>query len=977
MEISDVTFLNDLYDLIAQTPQKKRALHSAKQALETLGKAYQQGDAAAQFLAMKQKFDPFFQENMTHEEPLQKQEVVKRFAKITSWIEAQPYLKSVNLNEILAGLFLNSQMEATDFKRTLQQLFLLHSMQQTAPLIEKILQHRELLRAIMEGHELPMPEMRKAIASFKSLSNFPQTVKDCVTILEQAVDNRILKEAFGRLQHMKSPQEVDQYLKEIQYAGKGPYSLELLRGVLANPHLEAALSLLTPQPSPFLAENRQLLLKFLNNRTLTKGEIAALAQAPEELLSPFSYKAQAGLKDLMKKDKVAKAFESVKGAKTVPKSDSLSKKVLEGMILNENLSAEQIAEPFSTDPSFQKFLEVNRGTLAKILKGEPLAEKELHTTSRMYRGLLDRSLLPERIKARLLLKEKVAVNAEAQAVLEGKAAQLNLQQLIRAMPDLLFMELPATLSLTTLAEAIFTAIEKEGPSTQAHHLLYNVAQLEIQRGNFATAFQIQSKIFPLASSHPLYNMDQAIQEGSARQVDPKTGAFFSNLDSSILKGGNLHATQRTIDGQLLNCFDFKIAHHARRELTVQLAGIVNHLQAFKEALPAGFCRDVKIQEANQEYVRYDSQTGQFTHDGAYRPAAAKATEILFEGLGKVIIGKTKSCGCLYNWVQVEMEPHLPAEKLQLMLSMMGLGPILGPMSEESQERMKIAQLYRAHYPSDATLLQEEKPFFELPVEELKRRIIQKHSLMGEVLNRDLPQMEKIEILPGKEIWGIPGYGDKMVEKGVWGAMVGLGFSVLAPQIAQWNKTKETIYKRLTEGFLSSEQRFQQGVFTPGASSEEDLAQGGGDQVFTRVVNQHLKKGPIQQYPYSGVAQILLDFKKLAKRVPYGYLFDQFGVKNPFHPCYQAYRDRSNLFQYAIQAQSQSNEMMLKNAVSPDHIVGIVVDSSWKREDLIRYLLERGVAKSEKGQITIFSRPAEEFIHVRSVDQPFTKEMWAA
>ena len=39
----------------------------------------------------------------------------------------------------------------------------------------------------------------------------------------------------------------------------------------------------------------------------------------------------------------------------------------------------------------------------------------------------------------------------------------------------------------------------------------------------------------------------------------------------------------------------------------------------RQALPAGFCSDVKMQEGKQEYVRYDAQAQQFTHEGAYQP----------------------------------------------------------------------------------------------------------------------------------------------------------------------------------------------------------------------------------------------------------------------------------------------------------------------------------------------------------------------
>ena len=576
-------------------------------------------------------------------------------------------------------------------------------------------------------------------------------------------------------------------------------------------------------------------------------------------------------------------------------------------------------------------------------------------------------------------EEEIFLSPAAKALIEGKASELNFEQLASAIPQILFIPLPDQLSLSDISEAVLATFDPTKSSTQAHHLLYNLAQLEIERGNFASAFQIQSKVVPLASSHPLYNMEQAIQEGSARQIDPKTGAYFSNLDSSIVKGGNLHATQRTIDGQQLNCFDFKIAHHARNELSRQLEGIVHNLDAFKASLPPDFCRDVKIQEAAQEYVRYDSKTDQFTHEGAYRPLKAKAMEIVFEGVGKVIVGKSKRCGCMYNWVQVEMEPHLPPgeglQKLQRMLSMMGLGPVLGAQPEESQERMKIAQLYRAFYSADATAMCQEKPFFEMDLEQLKETIIAQHPKMEEIFETYLDSMERIEILRGKEIWGVPDLGEKMAEKGVWGVMVGLGHSETSPKIAQWNKTKETIYKRLTEGFLSSEQRFQQGEFSAGVSSEEDLGAGGGDQVYTRVVNDTLKEKGIYNYPFSGVAQILLDLKKVARRVPYGYPSDEFGVKNPHHPEYSTYQTRQSPTEFAATVAGENNEMMLKNAVSPDHIVGIVVDSHWKRQDLIQFLEKRGVAKRERDTVLIFGRPAQEFIHVRSGRQPFKRAMW--
>src|SRR5262249_47216185 len=138
----------------------------------------------------------------------------------------------------------------------------------------------------------------------------------------------------------------------------------------------------------------------------------------------------------------------------------------------------------------------------------------------------------------------------------------------------------------------------------------------------------------------------------------------------------------------------------------------------------------------QLYKYYDKDLMQFTSFQGYNPGVgsiakkkATATEIVFEGVGKIIIGNTPEVGCMYNWIQVELHANQPpgegVKKLQQILAVTGLGAVLGQQPIETDERMKIAQLYRAFYPAACTALDVEKDFFQIPLQELKDKIIAK------------------------------------------------------------------------------------------------------------------------------------------------------------------------------------------------------------------------------------------------------------
>ncbi len=134
-------------------------------------------------------------------------------------------------------------------------------------------------------------------------------------------------------------------------------------------------------------------------------------------------------------------------------------------------------------------------------------------------------------------------------------------------------------------------------------------------------------------------------------------------------------------------------------------------------------------------------------------------------------------------------------------------------------------------------------------------------------------MEEVEIYPGKTVWAVTDLADKMRKNGALGLIHGIGKEDL-----EFKETAEILVKILKNGALSSQDRFQNGLFITGMSSEADLRSGGGDQVFTRLVTEETK-GSMTNIYGMGKIQILFDLDvvnrggtpirkiSMAKRIP--------------------------------------------------------------------------------------------------------------
>lgn len=526
----------------------------------------------------------------------------------------------------------------------------------------------------------------------------------------------------------------------------------------------------------------------------------------------------------------------------------------------------------------------------------------------------------------------------------------------------------------TLPEALET-----NPSlgTILHKLYETVALLFFQEGNVEDAFKIralaaEATIFPL--SHPLQQMSESIAARTKLQLNADFGAHFSELDSGSLKGGNLRAWSRVIDNRPVNRFEFKISKHTRNSVQSTLNYIKNNMKSFEETLPLMLKgREITISDVPYTFP-CKTPSGTYTTINGYTPQNAWAVQIQIEGIGKVTIGNDTNYGCMINNVTVDMSPDFKdgegLKTLHQMLTVLGLGPILTSQSKQDDQRIQMAQLFRAYCPREALQMEQAMEFYEWPVQSLRALIEFSIPYMKEIFKKyldDTPElMKKIEIYPGRSVWSITDLADQMRAQGAYGLMRGAGSKSIEAGI-------ETVCDLLSYGELSSQDRFQAGKIKMGTSSQEDLASGGGDQVFGRLINHALVDRSIEDFNFHGHVQVLMDLD-VVNRGSYAFFADQFGVKHFQDINYKSYVQRPNLIEFAqiVTRDFCNNEVMIKNRVGPEYIKGLVVATEENKAKLIAALRIKGLIKQTDNTETINGYPLDQFIYVST---KFTDSMW--
>ena len=200
--------------------------------------------------------------------------------------------------------------------------------------------------------------------------------------------------------------------------------------------------------------------------------------------------------------------------------------------------------------------------------------------------------------------------------------------------------------------------------------------------------------------------------------------------------------------------------------------------------------------------------------------APRAIVIEFKGIGKVTMGNSNNYGCLSNDILVEMAPGVANEiglkALHQMLTVLGGGPVLGKQRKEDELKLKIAQIFRAYFPAKAVQMEQAKEYYEMPPEDLMEKIAGRvpamRSLFKKYLQDNPELMFKYDIYPGRSVWCIADLAQQVRGKGAYGLMSGIGQS-------SFENGMKSAARLLTEGALSSQDRFLNGKLIQGVSSD--------------------------------------------------------------------------------------------------------------------------------------------------------------
>jgi hypothetical protein len=433
------------------------------------------------------------------------------------------------------------------------------------------------------------------------------------------------------------------------------------------------------------------------------------------------------------------------------------------------------------------------------------------------------------------------------------------------------------------------------------------------------------------------------------------GAHFSNIGGGLVKGSNVSARTKVIDGKEVTEVEFKLTHFQRE----QLKSLVTELQNLPKDKLSDFLMFSGVNNSgiNIQVVPYTYMpivNGQYTQAGAQ--SIGNAYQISLAGVGTVIIGQDSSVQSLYDRVVVRLDTQQNATNLKNMLAVVGLEKAVKPSTSEEIERLKIAMLMDTYHPKEATELTHGSTFFTTPLPQLKQWIVSAHPDMKTRLEMDLKKMQPVEVLPGRIRYSIPDLAKQARNMGAVALMSG---------ITSWNNSEA--YQRaatiLTTGALSSQVRFDAGLNVQGVSSGEDHRKGSADEVFTRIITDNIlnKNMMLDQIAFfNGPVQLIYSLKVLETGT-YQYGSDMYGSKSWYD-----YILRPSLFNFIKQNRASfgsTNEVMIKEAIPPKYVVGCVVRSEQAKTELVKVLEQNNLVKNIKGSRYVNGTLLHDFIKV--------------
>lgn len=433
------------------------------------------------------------------------------------------------------------------------------------------------------------------------------------------------------------------------------------------------------------------------------------------------------------------------------------------------------------------------------------------------------------------------------------------------------------------------------------------------------------------------------------------GANVHGYGKGLVKGMNLQFRSTVIDGKNMKEIDFKVNHVFRKQIQTIIDGMKDfspdEMKSFLQ-LTQSHARNISIKKVPFELCSETKNT------------MGEAYQMTFDGLGKVIIGASADLPNMYDRVRFVIDKDKSVYDVHEMMTFLNLDDAFRTSSEDDIQRLKIGHLYRTFYPCEATLLERCEEYFELPIDELKARVISINPQMQSIMEEMLPKMTTKNILPGRLRYAIPQISKMVYERG--GRM-------LVSTITGASHSSQEAYQRfasiLKMGLISSDVRYRNGMTVGGLSPSSDFYTGGADSVFTQFLTEKefTEKMSLNNL-YYGQLRVLISLDAL-NTGSYQYHSDSYGTRRLDDPSFDfsnTYLNRENILNFTEQESQyfhHGNEVMLKERLDPSLIKGVIVPTTTMRNELLEMLKCQGLVSKKKNVETIMNIPVDKFIQV--------------
>lgn len=226
--------------------------------------------------------------------------------------------------------------------------------------------------------------------------------------------------------------------------------------------------------------------------------------------------------------------------------------------------------------------------------------------------------------------------------------------------------------------------------------------------------------------------------------------------------------------------------------------------------------------------------------------------------------------------------------------------------------------------------------------------------VGEALKKAGVDAEQAANLPTKEVFPghfttlNPGQGDKYRDMGVQYLFSGV------------RKAEQVVSILEGDGLMSTRERYARGMLIEGASSAADLASGGADYVFTRMVTDAAKNKTFSSSFASGAYQLVYSTDVLDRTDWFAYVKDTFGSTrdlDKFTARKYGQELVDSMATGGFSGYATSNEVMFQTGLPNRDIQGIFASTEEGKKSLIEALEAKGITE-------LNGKPLAEAIEVR-------------